>query len=131
MQVSYNDALCIAANSVFFNIWNLLPLEECNRDVFDSRSQLYALSPDPDDIFELLSGGGHIYEIDDDNPIYTKELADPFIYHPLDELVAASIMAIKDIEMRKKFMGNILIIGGGGILPQLPEELIKRLTTRF
>ena len=51
IQVNYNDALCVAANSIFFNLWNAFPQDECYQEAFDSRSILYALSPDPDDIF--------------------------------------------------------------------------------
>jgi actin-related protein len=35
--------------------------------------------------------------------------------------VSASISSIKDAEVRKKFLSNVLIIGGGGLLPQLSE----------
>ena len=63
--------------------------------------------------------------------MFTKEIADPFAYNPIDELVAASLLSIKDVEMRRKFLTNVLVVGGGGMLPQLPEELIKRLSARF
>ena len=51
MQVNYNDSMCIAANSIFFNMWNCFLPEDCFEPAFDSRSELYALGPDPDDIF--------------------------------------------------------------------------------
>ena len=63
--------------------------------------------------------------------MFSKELADPFFYQPIDDLVTASLMSIKDIEMRKKFLTNILVVGGGGMLPQLPDELVRRISIKF
>jgi len=40
-------------------------------------------------------------------------------------------MSIKDIDIRKKFMTNILIIGGGAHMPKLSEEIIIKLNKRL
>ena len=63
--------------------------------------------------------------------MYSKEIINSFEYQPIEDLVSASLMAIKEIEMRKKFLTNVLIVGGGGALPQFADELIRRLSAKF
>jgi actin-related protein len=46
-------------------------------------------------------------------------------------MLLASLMSIKDSDIRKKFLANILIIGGGAHMPKLSEEIIARLTKRL
>lgn len=123
--------MCISANSIFFNIWNSFQRSSFYKEAFDCNSELYDLQNDPEDLFEEYSGGGHIFEIEADNQNYPKELTDPYSYQPLEELVAASIFSIKENDLRRKFLTNILIIGGGGLLPGLSEELITRVSRIF
>lgn len=56
--------MCIAANSIFFSIWNSFSFGDTYLDAFNSCSDLYDLQNDPEDLFEEFSGGGHIYEIE-------------------------------------------------------------------
>jgi actin-related protein len=42
-----------------------------------------------------------------------------------------SLNSIKDKEQRKRYYSNILIIGGGGQLQKLNEEIIMKLNTRL
>ena len=130
ISINYSDVMCISANSIFFNIWNSFSFRDTYLDGFDSHSDLYDLQNDPEDLFEEFSGGGHIFELEESS-MTPKQIANPYIYHPLEELVAASINSIKDFEARKKFLGNILIIGGGGLVPQLSQELLIKLNKIF
>ena len=43
----------------------------------------------------------------------------------------ASLLSIKDIDARKKFMGNILIIGGGAHMVKLSEEILMRINKKL
>jgi actin-related protein len=63
--------------------------------------------------------------------LVNENIVDPFIYQTLEELVLASLLSIKDSDIRKKFAGNILIVGGGAHLPKLAEEIISKLNTRL
>ena len=54
-------------------------------------------------------------------------MIDPYTYVPLHKMIMASIMGIKDSDMRKKFLPSILVIGGGGCIPQLADELVNRV----
>ncbi len=42
-----------------------------------------------------------------------------------------SLNSIKDKEQRKRYYCNILVVGGGGNLQKLNEEIILRLNTRL
>lgn len=64
--------MCIAANSLFFSIWNAFPFGDIYEDAFNPYSELYDLQNDPEDLFEEFSGGGHIYEIDEESANYSK-----------------------------------------------------------
>jgi actin-related protein len=131
MHISYSDSICVASNSFFSKILNSLPPEVEYREPFDSYSEMYALAEDNEDFFEEFSGGGQFYEIDKTNPNFSKSMADPFTFCPLEDIILASLMSIKDIENRKKFLGSILLVGGGGYLPQLGEETIRRVSKLF
>jgi actin-related protein len=43
----------------------------------------------------------------------------------------ASLLSIKDCEVRKKFLTNILVIGGGSHMPKLTEEIILKLNKKL
>ena len=43
----------------------------------------------------------------------------------------ASLMSIKDVDVRKKFMSNILIIGGGAHMAKLSEEILMKVNKRL
>ena len=43
----------------------------------------------------------------------------------------ASLLSIKDKDIRRKFSSNILVIGGGAHLPKLTEEIILRVNRRI
>ena len=43
----------------------------------------------------------------------------------------ASLMSIKDVDVRKKFMSNILIIGGGAHMTKLSEEILMKLNKKL
>jgi len=57
---------------------------------------LYDLQYDGDDMFEEFSGGGHVLEIEEDSVYYSRDIANPYSYQPLSDIVAASIWSIKD-----------------------------------
>jgi len=101
------------------------------KDPFNLYSKYYDLYEDPEDFFEEYSGGGHIYEIGYDVPTYDESICDPFIYQPIEDMVMASLLSIKDVDVRKKFMANILIIGGGAHLPKLAEEIVIRINKKL
>jgi actin-related protein len=48
-------------------------------------------------------------------------IGDPFIYQSLEEMVLASLLSIRDSDIRKKFATSILVIGGGAHIPKLTE----------
>lgn len=92
------------------------------KEPFHLYSKYYDLYEDPEDFFEEFSGGGHVYEVAFDTPgLDTESICDPFIYQPIEDIVMASLISIKDADIRKKFMTNILIIGGGAHMPKLSE----------
>lgn len=102
------------------------------RDPFNPYSNYYDLYEDPEDYFEEYSGGGHVYELMGEvSSLINENIVDPFIYQTLEELVLASLLSIKDNDIRKKFAGNILIVGGGAHLPKLAEEIINKLNHRL
>lgn len=43
----------------------------------------------------------------------------------------ASLLSIKDIDSRKKFMANMLIIGGGAHMPKFSEEIMLKLNKKL
>jgi actin-related protein len=43
----------------------------------------------------------------------------------------ASLLSIKDSDVRKKFMANILVIGGGAHMPKFTEEIIVKLNKKL
>jgi actin-related protein len=42
-----------------------------------------------------------------------------------------ALNSIKDKEQRKRYYSNILIVGGGGQLQKLNEEIMLKLNTRL
>lgn len=54
-------------------------------------------------------------------------ICDPFIYQSLEEMVLASLLSIRDSDIRKKFASSILIVGGGAHMPKLAEEIMIKL----
>ena len=55
----------------------------------------------------------------------------PWSFQALEELIQASILSIKEPDQRKKYLTNILLIGGGAHLPKFTEEIIMRLNKRY
>jgi len=101
-----------------------------NRDPFNSYSSFYDLYQDQEDYFEEFSGGGHILEFSED-ALGSETLCDPFIYQSLEEIVMASLLSIKDFEVRRKFASSILVIGGGAHMSKLAEEIVIKLNLKF
>ena len=102
------------------------------KDPFNIYSKYYDLFEDPEDFFEEFSGGGHIYEIGYDTPgVDTESICDPFIFQTLEDLIMASLLSIKDFDIRKKFITNILIIGGGAHMPKLSDEILLKLNKKL
>lgn len=58
-------------------------------------------------------------------------IGDPFIYQTLEEMVLASLLSIRDSDIRKKFACSILVIGGGAHMPKLTEEIMIKLNGRI
>lgn len=54
-------------------------------------------------------------------------MSEPFIYNSLEEIIAFSIANVKDADMRKRMLTNILLIGGTSHIPNLTEALEQRL----
>ena len=52
VHISYNDSICVAANSIFTYMWNSFPHQIPFPQAFDSNSELYSLAHDPEDLFE-------------------------------------------------------------------------------
>ena len=121
MQIAYSDAICIASNAFFSDIWNAFDMPEL-RDPFNPYSRFYDLYEDPEDYFEEYSGGGHVFELTADlTGLVGDAIGDPFIYQSLEEMVLASLLSIRDSDIRKKFATSILVIGGGAHMPKLTE----------
>lgn len=60
LQIAYSDAICVASNSFFSEIWNAFDMPEV-RDPFNPYSRFYDLYEDSEDYFEEYSGGGHVF----------------------------------------------------------------------
>lgn len=102
------------------------------RDPFNPYSRFYDLYEDSEDFFEEYSGGGHVFELTVDTSGYVNDtICEPFIYQSLEEMVLASLLSIRDSEIRKKFASSILIIGGGAHMPKLAEEIIIKLNAKL
>ena len=84
LQIAYTDAICIASNSFFSEIWNSFDLPDL-KDPFNPFSKFYDLYEDSEDYFQEFSGGGHVFEVVQDYSATMNELVfDPFIYQPLE-----------------------------------------------
>lgn len=46
-------------------------------------------------------------------------------------MVLASLLSIRDSDIRKKFASSILVIGGGAHMPKLTEEIMIKLNGRI
>jgi len=46
-------------------------------------------------------------------------------------MVLASLLSIKDSEVRRKFTSSILVIGGGAHMPKLAEEIMIKLNAKL
>lgn len=102
------------------------------RDPFNPYSRFYDLYEDPEDFFEEYSGGGHVFELTADlTGLVGDAIGDPFIYQTLEEMVLASLLSIRDSDIRKKFASSILVIGGGAHMPKLTEEIMIKLNGRI
>jgi hypothetical protein len=102
------------------------------RDPFNPYSRFYDLAEDPEDYFEEFSGGGHVLEVGAElAAIVGESICDPFIYQSLEDIVLASLLAIKDSDIRRKFTTSVLIIGGGAHMPKLSEEIMIKLNAKF
>ena len=89
------------------------------------------MQSDPEDYFEEYSGGGQIYEIGKDSINSSPKALDQFIYEPIENIIMASLGAIKDCDARKKFANSILIVGGGAHMFKLTEHLMDKLNQRI
>lgn len=131
LQIAYSDTICVASNSFFSEIWNAFDMPEL-RDPFNPYSRFYDLAEDPEDYFEEFSGGGHVLEVGAElAAIVGESICDPFIYQSLEDIVLASLLAIKDSDIRRKFTTSVLIIGGGAHMPKLSEEIMIKLNAKF
>lgn len=97
VQIPYSDSICIASNAFFSEIWNSFEAPLLT-DPFNFHSKAYDLYADEEDYFEEFSGGGHIYEANNDpTELLGESIFDPFVYSPIEEMVLASLLSIRDI----------------------------------
>lgn len=75
---------------------------------------MFELFSDPEDYFEEISGGGDIFPASTESPHFNKDMLDPFLYLPLEDMICYSIANIKDADFRKRMANSILLIGGAG-----------------
>jgi hypothetical protein len=102
------------------------------RDPFNPYSRFYDLYEDSEDYFEEFSGGGHIFELTGDTSgLVSDTICDPFIYQPLEEMVLASLLSIRDSDIRKKFATSVLVVGGGAHMPKLAEEIMIKVNSKL
>ncbi|CAM6003337.1 unnamed protein product [Sphagnum balticum] len=69
--------------------------------------------------------------ITDMSGLVNESVTDPFIYQSLEEVVLASLLSIRDAEVRRKFSSNILVIGGGAHMCKIAEEIVIKLNARL
>lgn len=124
--IPHNEIFLMGPNGLFSTIWNALP-KPLYAPHFDYNSKLFELYYDPEDYFEQFSGGGETIPAATDHPHYNVDMSEPFVYNTLEDIVAYSIANVKDADMRRRMLTNILVIGGTAHLPNLIETLEPRL----
>lgn len=128
--VPHSEVFSMGPHGLFSTIWNTLqkPLYAPH---FDYNSKLFQLYHDPEDYFEEFSGGGETIPAATDHPYYNVDMSEPFVYNNLEDIIAYSIANVKDADMRKRMLTNIMLIGGTAHLPGLTEALEPRLAEKM